>query len=79
MERTTPFLHIQFGNVNTWGCYSICVNDVRGTEAPSPAVYGDALAQWGHVDLQIDANGPSFVSNNNIFTILFLTLTVPVE
>ena len=28
------------------------------------------VLQWGHGDLQEDANG-SFVSNNNIFTILF--------
>ena len=29
------------------------------------------VLQWGHVDLQEYVNG-SFVSNNNIFTILFL-------
>ena len=28
------------------------------------------VLQWGHIDLQEYANG-SFVSNNNIFTILF--------
>ena len=41
-----------------------------GTVAPSPAIYGVTLAKWGHVHPQVGANG-SFVSNNNIFTILF--------
>ena len=57
------------------GRYNNCVNDVRGTVTPSPAIYGVTLAQWGHVDLQ----GGSFVSNNNTFTILFLIPTITIE
>ena len=47
-----------------------CVSDVRSTIEPSPVIYGVTLARWGNVDLRVDANG-GFVSNNNIFTILF--------
>ena len=57
------------------GRFSICVSDVHGT---SLAIYIVTLAQSGHVDLQLDTNG-SFVLNNNIFTILFLTPAITVE
>ena len=55
---------------NYGGRYSIWVNDVRGTVAPSPVIYSVTLAQWGHVSIQVDAN--SFISNNDIFNIQFL-------
>ena len=58
------------GNANSCGHYSNCVSDVRDTVVPPPRIYSATIAQWGHFDLQVDANG-SFVSNNKIFTILF--------
>ena len=43
---TTPFLHLRTApHVNSGGCYSIRVRDVRGTVAPSPTVYGITLQQ----------------------------------
>ena len=53
---------------NPGGRYSIYVSDVRGIVAPARQY---TVLQWGQVDLQEYANG-SFVSNNSIFTILFL-------
>ena len=58
--------------------YRVCVSDVCGTVAPSSAMYGVIPAQWGHVDLQVDATG-SFVLNKNIFTALFLTPAIAIE
>ena len=54
---------------NSGGRYSIFVSDVRGTVAPSPAIYGVTMRSR-RSDLQVDAYG-SFVLNNNIFTILY--------
>ena len=53
---------------NSGGRYSIYVGDVRGIAAPSPAICGVKMrSRWPVV--QEYANG-SFVSNNNILTIL---------
>ena len=52
---------------NSGGRYSIYVSDARGIVAPHRQYM---VLQWCHVDLQEYANG-SFVSDNNIFTILF--------
>ena len=50
---------------NSGGRYSVYVSDV--SQRPHRQYM---VLQWGHADLQEYANG-SFVSNNNIFTILF--------
>ena len=52
---------------NSGGRYSIYVSDVRGIVAPSPEIFGVPMgSRWPILE---DANC-SFVSNNNIFTIL---------
>ena len=66
------------GNANTGGRFNICVSDVRGTEAP---LTGNIRRYTGTMGSRRPTSRRKwqFVSNTNIFTILFLTPTITIE